>query len=50
MGSPQYPTREQMLQLRKAADLPAPEQRSLDTRSELTLDLPPEGIALVESL
>lgn len=50
MGSPQYPTREQMIQLRKAPDLPAPEKRSLDARAELTLDLPPEGVALVESL
>lgn len=49
MGSPQYPSREQMDQLRQAAEIAPPEIRKLDARGQLTLDLPPEGIALIEN-
>jgi xylan 1,4-beta-xylosidase len=49
LGSPQYPNREQMEIIRKAAEIAAPETRMLDSRGQLTLDLPPEGVALVES-
>ena len=48
LGSPQYPTREQTDQIRRAAEIPAPETRRLDRRGMLTLDLPPEGVALIE--
>ncbi len=47
MGSPQYPTRNQIEALRKAAELPAPETRLLK-RGELTLTLPAQGLALIE--
>lgn len=48
MGSPQYPTRDQLAKLRAAAELPAPETRRLGRHLDLTLDLPPEGVALIE--
>lgn len=50
MGSPQYPTAEQLESLRKAAQLPEPE-RSLVGGSgytEAPIDLPSNGIALLE--
>jgi xylan 1,4-beta-xylosidase len=47
MGSPQYPTRNQIEALRKAAELPAPETRPLK-HGELTLTLPAQGLALIE--
>jgi xylan 1,4-beta-xylosidase len=47
MGSPQYPTAAQIEQLRQAAQLPAPETRSLKN-GELTLTLPSQGLALIE--
>jgi len=48
LGSPKYPTREQIAEIRKAAELGAPETRRLNRDSELTLDLPAEGVALIE--
>lgn len=45
MGSPRYPTREQLAQLRTAAALPPPLSRSLD--GGLTLEIPPYGLVLV---
>lgn len=48
MGSPQYPTRQQIAQLRKAAELAPPETCYLDAYGRLTLDLPAEGLALIE--
>jgi xylan 1,4-beta-xylosidase len=47
MGSPRYPTQEQIEQLKKAAELPAPEVRALKN-GELTLTLPSYGLALVQ--
>jgi xylan 1,4-beta-xylosidase len=47
MGSPPYPTQAQIQQLRKAAELPAPESRDLKN-GELTVTLPAYGLALVE--
>lgn len=47
MGSPQYPSREQVKQLRKAS-LPVTERRRVARDGTLTLDLPPEGLALIE--
>lgn len=47
MGYPQYPTREQVQQLRRAAQ-PVVEQRKLDGAGRLSVDLPPEGVALIE--
>jgi xylan 1,4-beta-xylosidase len=48
MGSPQYPTRVQFARIRQAAELAPPEVRRLDAAAGLTLDLPPEGVALIE--
>lgn len=48
MGSPQYPTVGQMADLRRAADLASPERRRLDGDGVVTVELPPEGIALLE--
>jgi xylan 1,4-beta-xylosidase len=47
MGSPRYPTQIQIEQLKKAAELSAPEARDLKN-GELTLTLPSYGLALVE--
>ena len=47
MGSPRYPTQAQIEQLKKAAELPAPEARNLKN-GDLTLTIPSYGLALVE--
>lgn len=47
IGSPRYPTQDQLKQLRKAAALPSPEIQILKN-SELTLKLPSEGLAVIE--
>jgi xylan 1,4-beta-xylosidase len=46
MGSPRYPTREQLAALRAAAALPAPVTRALEAGT-LTLEIPPDGLTLV---
>jgi xylan 1,4-beta-xylosidase len=50
MGSPKYPTRDQIQKLRDAAELPAPEMRTLPEGSTVpvSITLPPNGIALLE--
>jgi xylan 1,4-beta-xylosidase len=48
MGSPQYPRRDQLEALRKAAEIPPAKAMRLGSDSKLTLELPPEGVALVE--
>lgn len=47
MGSPQYPSRDQIVQLRQASQ-PVTERRRLEADGSLTLELPPEGLALIE--
>ncbi|MFP5249054.1 MAG: GH39 family glycosyl hydrolase, partial [Acidobacteriota bacterium] len=47
MGSPSFPTREQIVALRKAAEMGPPEVRTVRDR-RLTLPLPPMGLAVVE--
>jgi len=47
IGSPQYPTREQIEDLKKRSALPSPENAAIHA-GELTLSIPPNGIALVE--
>jgi len=47
MGRPAYPTRQQIAQLRRAAALPPGERKPL-SRGELTLLVPPQGLALIE--
>ncbi|WP_243692142.1 glycosyl hydrolase [Caulobacter sp. BK020] len=48
LGSPQYPTREQLAKIRAAAELPAPQGLTLNKAGEVVVDLPPEGVALIE--
>jgi xylan 1,4-beta-xylosidase len=48
LGSPQYPTPAQMQMIRDAAELAPPEKRRLSSRETLTLQLPAEGVALIE--
>lgn len=50
MGSPLYPNRAQLADLRAAAEIRAPETRMLDAHGSLLLDLPPEGVALLETV
>ncbi|HEX7917448.1 GH39 family glycosyl hydrolase [Rudaea sp.] len=47
MGSPRYPTPVQQKELRKAAELPAPESIAIKDGT-LTITLPPQGLAVVE--
>ena len=47
MGSPSFPTREQIVALRKAAEMGPPEVRRVRDH-RLTLPLPPMGLAVVE--
>jgi xylan 1,4-beta-xylosidase len=47
MGAPRYPARTQIEELRKAAELPAPEVRPMQ-KGELTLTLPGHGLAVIE--
>jgi xylan 1,4-beta-xylosidase len=46
MGSPRYPTQIQLAELRAAAALPVPVERSLDA-GILDLEIPPDGLILV---
>ena len=48
MGSPQYPTPVQLDALRQRADIPPATTFRLDRNSQVTLELPPEGVALLE--
>ena len=48
MGSPQYPTAAQLVALRKAAEIAAPVTTRLGTDLQIVIDLPPEGLALIE--
>jgi xylan 1,4-beta-xylosidase len=47
MGKPTYPTQAQMQSLRSAASLPAPENMRIK-HGQITIDLPPQGLALIE--
>jgi xylan 1,4-beta-xylosidase len=47
MGKPRYPTQEQLKALRQAAQLAPPEIRELNN-GELTLDLAPNALAVIE--
>jgi xylan 1,4-beta-xylosidase len=47
MGQPRYPTQEQLKALQQAAQLPPAEIREL-TSGDLTLDLAPDGLAVIE--
>jgi xylan 1,4-beta-xylosidase len=47
MGRPAYPTSAQIKKLREAAELSPPETKRVE-RGEITVELPPQGLALVE--
>jgi xylan 1,4-beta-xylosidase len=47
MGQLRYPTSDQLKALRQSAQLPPAESHDL-TNGELTLDLPPDGLAVIE--
>lgn len=47
MGSPRYPTQDQIAKLRQAAKLPPAEKRELNG-NELKITLPPYGLALID--
>ncbi len=47
MGSPAYPNSRQIAQLQRAAELSPPESKAI-AHGRLTLELPPQGLALVE--
>jgi xylan 1,4-beta-xylosidase len=47
MGSPAYPSREQLQKLREGAALSAPEEQKID-RDQLSIHLPPQGLAVLE--
>lgn len=50
MGSPKYPSREQIEKLRASAELPSPEIRPVHGGGSvpISITLPPNGIALLE--
>ena len=48
MGSPAYPTQDQIEELKRASDLARPENVVLNQQGELAVDLPPNGVTLVE--
>jgi len=47
MGSPRYPSQKQIQELRRAAEMAAPEARTVN-HGELSLTLPSHGLALIE--
>ena len=47
MGKPAFPTQAQIQELRNAAKLPAPESITI-SQGQLTVVLPPQGLALIE--
>jgi xylan 1,4-beta-xylosidase len=49
MGSPEYPTAKQIQQLKRAGTLPDPEVRHLSAQGEITVSIPANGVALLES-
>ena len=48
MGSPQYLKPEQLNVLRQRAEIPPPTMMKLNATRQITFDLPPEAVALVE--
>jgi xylan 1,4-beta-xylosidase len=47
LGKPAYPTQTQIVQLRRASEIPAPESQKLQN-GRITILLPPQGLALIE--
>ena len=49
MGAPKIPTPQQVVALRSAAQIAPAKVMRLDRDRKLTLDLPMEGVALIET-
>jgi xylan 1,4-beta-xylosidase len=47
MGSPRYPTQEEIRQLRQATDLPPPEDQPIKN-GQVTITIPAQGLAVIE--
>lgn len=47
MGSPEYPTQQQIRELQRAAELPPPQVAHF-TNGKLNLEIPPQGLVLLE--
>jgi len=47
LGKPAYPTQTQIVQLRRASEIPAPESQLLQN-GRISILLPPQGLALIE--
>ncbi len=47
MGRPDFPSRQQIVQLREAGQLAAPEQLDLHN-GKFEIDIPPQGLVVVE--
>jgi xylan 1,4-beta-xylosidase len=47
MGSPQYPSRQQIEELRKASEIGEPESQEIRNQ-RLTVTVPPMGLAVIE--
>jgi xylan 1,4-beta-xylosidase len=48
MGSPEYPTMQQIAELKRASALPEPEIAHFDGNGHISISVPPNGIALLE--
>jgi xylan 1,4-beta-xylosidase len=48
MGSPAYPTVAQIAELKRKSDLAAPELVRLNSEKQISITIPPNGIALLE--
>jgi xylan 1,4-beta-xylosidase len=48
MGSPAYPTVEQIAELKRKSELAAPEIIPLNSHNQITVVIPPNGVALLE--
>lgn len=48
MGSPAYPTVEQIEELKRKCELASPATVSLNAQKQMSIAVPPNGVALVE--
>jgi len=48
MGSPDYPTIEQVAELKRKSEVVAPELVPLNSQQQLSVTIPPNGVALLE--
>jgi xylan 1,4-beta-xylosidase len=48
IGGPEYPTAQQIAELKRVSALPEPENAHLDAQGRITIAIPPNGVALLE--